>query len=116
MLGWRSPTTVLLSDGDVDGTTSNLIVEVNLLDGQRRELSRFDVGARDDLAVCDVQLATALVPGLTVRPATNPDRGSWPAWARITAATAGVLVLFALALWGFRRRRRGRVPSAEPVA
>jgi hypothetical protein len=116
VLGWRSPTTVLLSTGDVEGTTSNLITEVNLADGRRQVLSRFAVGALDDLAVCDVQLATALVPELTLRPGTNPDRGPWPAWAQITAATGGTLVLLPLALWGFRRHRHARRPSAEQVA
>ncbi|HEX6686734.1 MAG TPA: hypothetical protein VF062_28475 [Candidatus Limnocylindrales bacterium] len=105
VLGWRSPTVVLLSDGDVSGTSSNLITEVDLANEQTRVLSRFDVGKLDDLAVCGVQLATALVPEMVTRPGSDPDRGTWPLWAVITAGVASVLVLLPAALWMFRRRR-----------
>lgn len=106
VIGWRSPTTVLISHGDVEGTTSNLITEVDLASGSRRVLSRFEVGARDDLAVCDVQLATNLVPGMAMRPWTGPDRGPWPMWAVITVALCATVVAGSLALWVSRRHRR----------
>jgi hypothetical protein len=119
VLGWRSPATVLISEGDVDGTTSNLITEADLASGGRRVLSRFEVGARDDLAVCDVQLAAGLVPGMVMRSGTGPDRGPWPTWAVITAALCATVVAGSLVLWMSRRRRRriSRVrPSSEQAA
>jgi hypothetical protein len=105
VIGWRSPATVLISTGDVGGTTSNLITEVDLVGGGRRVLSRFEVGARDDLAVCDVQLAASLVPGMSIRPGTGPDRGSWPTWV-ITVALCAIMVACFLALWVSHRHRR----------
>lgn len=107
VLGWRSNTAVLLSDGDNRGTTSNLISEVDLATGgEPRVLSRFDVASRDDLAVCDVRLAAALVPELVTRSGSHPDRGMWPWWAIITSGVLIIMpVLISLAVWSFRRRR-----------
>ncbi len=119
VIGWRSPSTVLISEGDVDGTTSNLITEVDLAGGGRHVLSRFAVGARDDLAVCDVQLAASLVPGMVMRPGTGPDRGTWPTWAVITVALCATVVAGSSALWVSHRHRRriSRVrPSSEHAA
>ncbi len=97
---------MLLSTGDVDGTTSNLIVELNLTDRTHRTVSRFDVASRDDLAVGDVQLAAALLASATVRPDSPADRGMWPKWAIIT--TIACLTPLALAVTYLTLRRRHR--------
>jgi hypothetical protein len=107
VLGWQSPTRMLVSTGDVDGTTSNLIVSVDITTGGHEVISRFAVGAHDDLAVGDVQLATALLGDVGIRHSTDPDRGPWPAWAIITSAVClGVFAL--LALWWLRRNQSSR--------
>jgi len=108
VLGWRTPTSMLVSSGDVDGTTSNLIIEVDITNGSHHILSRFSVGARDDLAVGDVQFATALIPEATIRHSTNPNRGSWPTWAIVTAIACLAPAVFGIVLWWTRRiKRRG---------
>lgn len=105
VIGWRSPTTMLVSTGDVDGTTSNLIAAVNVTDGSHDVISRFTVGKRDDLAVLDVQLAAALVAEADIRHSTSPDRGTWPGWAIITGSLCLVIVALPVLLW-IRRIRQ----------
>jgi hypothetical protein len=107
VLGWRSDATMLVSTGDVDGTTSNLIVAVNIADGGHQVISRFAVGPHDDLAVGGVQLASALVPGAGVRHSADPDRGPWPTWAIVTSAVCLGVCLAGPLLWWIRRRRAG---------
>ncbi len=105
VLGWRSPTSMLVSGGDVDGTTSNLIVEVNVLTGSRAIVSRFAVGQRDDLAVGDVQLAAGLLDGMSIRHSTSPDRGIWPAWAIVSTLVCLAPFVVAVILWWRKRSR-----------
>jgi len=93
VLGWRSPTTMLVSGSDVNGTTSNLIAEVDITTGAHRVISRFRVGANDDLAVADVQLATALLAEVGMRSGANPDRGVWPDWLILTVMLCFVPML-----------------------
>ncbi|MGY0237059.1 TolB family protein [Longispora urticae] len=108
VLGWRSPTRMLVSGGDVDGTTSNLISEVDVTTGGHHVVSRFEVGARDDLAVLDVQLATGLLADVTVRPGGDPDRGPWPTWAVVTSLLCASPFVVAGVLWWWLRTRRAR--------
>jgi hypothetical protein len=104
VIGWRSPTRVLVSGGDVDGTTSNLIAEVDVAGGSSQVISRFAVGDSDDLAVSDVQLATGLLADMSVRHSTDPDRGLWPTWAILVAiACVTTVAVFVLILWKRRR-------------
>jgi Tol biopolymer transport system component len=107
VLGWQSPTRMLVSTGDVDGTTSNLIIAVDITTGSRQIVSRFAVGAHDDLAVGDVQLATALLGTARVRHSTHPDRGPWPVWAIGTSAVCVILFALAAVLRRIRRRTAG---------
>jgi len=104
ILGWRSPTTMLVSTGDVDGTTSNLIVEVDISGSGHRVISRFRVGPRDDLAVGDVQLATGLLAGATMRSGAGPDRGPWPTWAVVTLALCFAPMAVTVLVGHLRRR------------
>jgi WD40 repeat protein len=105
VLGWRSPTAMLVSAGDLDGTTSNLIIEVDITNGSRHVLSRFTAGARDDLAIGGVQLATGLIGTATVRHSTDPDRGPCPAWAVITAVVCLTPFAFGVVFWLVRRAK-----------
>jgi hypothetical protein len=106
VIGWRSPAQMLVSTGDGDGTTSNVIAEVSLAGGGTRVLSRFAIDRDDDLAVNDVQLAAALVSGLEIRHSTDPDRGAWPGWAFATSlACLTPVVLLVLVLIRKRLRR-----------
>lgn len=106
VLGWRSPSTMLVSGSDVNGTTSNLIVEVDIAGGAHRVIGRFRVGPNDDLAVGDVQLATGLLAEMGTRSGANPDRGPWPTWTIVTAVLC--LVVVALIVIVARRPRRWR--------
>jgi hypothetical protein len=106
VLGWRSPTSMLVSGCDVDGTTSNLIVEVNISTGSHELVSRFRVGQRDDLAVGDVQLASGLLDGISIRHSGDPDRGVWPTWAIVSTVVCLTPLALLAASWFYRRRRR----------
>jgi WD40 repeat protein len=104
VIGWRSPTRMLVSGGDVDGTTSNLIAEVDVAAGSSQVISRFTVGDSDDLAVSDVQLATGLLADMSLRHSTDPDRGLWPTWV-ILVAIACITAVAAFVLIRWKRRR-----------
>ena len=81
------------------------VTEVDLTDGSSQVISRFAVSKRDDLAVGDVQLATALLTEAAIRHSTDPDRGQWPTWA-IVASQGCLIPVVALALlWWVRRRK-----------
>lgn len=102
LLGWRSAGNVVIATANAAGQLS--LAEVQLGDGTRRTLSRFDTGSTCELGaqtceVFDLQLATGLLPDLTVRRAGSPQRGPWPA-----ALTISVVLGAALLLW--RRMRR----------
>ncbi|MEV6520556.1 hypothetical protein AB0M43_01275 [Longispora sp. NPDC051575] len=113
VLGWRSPTRMLVSGGDVDGTTSNLISEVDVTTGAYHVVSRFEVGPRDDLAVLDVQLATGLLADLAVRPGGDPDRGPWPTWALVTSLLCASPFVLGAGLWWRLRTRRAKSPVPQ---
>jgi hypothetical protein len=113
VLGWRTPTKMLVSAGDVNGTTSNLIVEVDIAGGAQRVLSRFRVGANDDLAVGDVQLASALLPEMGKRSGDSPNRGPMPTWMMVTLVLSFVPATLTVLLGRWRRsRRRDAAPSS----
>ncbi|WP_157641435.1 TolB family protein [Longispora albida] len=115
VLGWRSGSAFLASSGDVDGTTSNLIIEVQLT-GEHKVISRFEVGRRDDLAVGDVQLATGLLRGSVRRSAGNIQRGPWPLWTRAAGIGFAAVLLVPVAWWALRRRRVHTPRPAAPGA
>ncbi|GAA4565480.1 hypothetical protein GCM10023176_13700 [Micromonospora coerulea] len=105
LLGWRSAGSVVVATINAAGHAS--LAEVQLGSGTRRTMSRFDTGHNCELGmqscqVFDLQLATGLVPDLTVRHAGRPQRGPWPAALTIPVAT--VVPAAALLLW--RRMRR----------
>ncbi|SCG39405.1 hypothetical protein [Micromonospora inositola] len=105
LLGWRSAGSVVAATANAAGQLS--LTEVQLGAGTRRTLSRFDTGDSCELGmqtcqVFDLQLATGLLPDLTVRHAGRPQRGPWPATLTIPVAT--VVLGAALLLW--RRVRR----------
>jgi dipeptidyl aminopeptidase/acylaminoacyl peptidase len=106
-LGWRDATHLIAATAGSDGRLS--LVEVDLTTAARRVLTRFDTGSNCELGmqhceVVDLQLATALLPDLTVRHAGSPDRGPWP-WIVLYPAAA-VLLAGAAVLWHLRRRRK----------
>jgi hypothetical protein len=112
LLGWRSAGTVVVAATNGSGQLS--LVEVPLDGGGRRTLTRFDTGRTCELGlqhcqVFDLQLATGLLPEVTVRHAGRPQRGPWP-----VALTAGVAVAgagVALLLWRVTRAARRRRAS-----
>jgi WD40 repeat protein len=105
LLGWRS------ADSMVVATTNDAsqlsLAEVQPSNGSRRTLSRFDTGSSCELGtqncqVFDLQLATGLLPHLTVRNAGHPQRGPWP--APLTIPVAFTIIGAGLLIW--RRIRR----------
>lgn len=106
LLGWRSGRVMLVLDTDAAGHLT--IAEVDLRDGTHRRLSRFGTGSTCEFGtqscqVFDLQLATGLLPGVTVRHATSARRGPWPIWLTVTVAIP-VLCAVLLAGWLVRRR------------
>ncbi len=110
VLGWRSPVKVVTYD--IGAGVGGSLVEVDLDTGDRRVLSKFRTLHRceywtEQCQVFDVQLATGLLPALTVRHAAGPDRGWWPTW--LTVACLGfTATLAALGAWVVSRTRRRR--------
>ncbi|GAA4685730.1 hypothetical protein [Phytohabitans rumicis] len=110
LLGWRSADSMVVATTNDAGQLS--LTEVALGAGTRRTLSRFDTGSTCELGtqncqVFDLQLATGLLPDLTVREAGRPRRGPWP--ATLTIPVAATVVGAALLLW--RRMRRPLAPG-----
>ncbi|MEH1168472.1 hypothetical protein V6V47_24110 [Micromonospora sp. CPCC 205539] len=111
LLGWRSADSVVVTTIDAEGHVA--LAEVRLGSGARRTLSRFDTGSTCELGmqtchIYDLDVATGLLPDLTVRSAGRPNRG--PQRMLVSAVIGGGVVLgAALLLW--RRRRR----SAQPL-
>ncbi|BCJ73750.1 hypothetical protein CS0771_32940 [Catellatospora sp. IY07-71] len=109
-LGWLSDDAMLGVSWDYAWDTGALW-SVPVDGAAKVALSRFDDAYRCELGMqrCvpwEISVAGGLLPELTVRPAGSPDRGLWPAWARLTAS-----VLLALAVfggWRLLRRLRHR--------
>jgi hypothetical protein len=105
LLGWRAVDSVVVATANAAGQLS--LTEVHLGTDTRRTLSRFDTGSSCELGtqicqVYDLQLATGLLPDLSVRDAGRPQRGPWP--TVLTTPVASVILGAALLLW--RRVRR----------
>ncbi|GAA1799615.1 hypothetical protein GCM10009682_21550 [Luedemannella flava] len=111
VLGWRSPTSIVVEGSDDDADTDTL-VEVSVVDGHRTVLSRFPTTRSCEYGQhrCRpyrIQLATNLIADATIRPSA-PDRGPWvPVVHAATTLGAGALGV-ALVLLILRRRRRRR--------
>jgi hypothetical protein len=105
LLGWRSADSVVVATTNAAGQLS--LTEVRLGASTRRTLSRFDTSSTCELRtrtcqVFDLQLATGLLPDLTVRHAGRPQRGPWPATLTIPSPPPSLAP--PLLLW--RRMRR----------
>ncbi|MGI5246035.1 WD40 repeat domain-containing protein [Dactylosporangium sp. CA-139066] len=105
VLGWRDATHMIAAT--TNGSALSL-TEINLTTGDRQILSNFDTAMTCELGmqhceVYDLQLATGLLPDLTVRHARSPDRGPWPWLLRIPIAVA---LIAAATLFRLLRRRR----------
>ncbi|MEU5907879.1 hypothetical protein [Micromonospora sp. NPDC047527] len=114
LLGWRSAGSVLVATINTAGHAA--LAEVNLGDGTRRTLARFDTGSTCEIGLqsCqlfDLHLATGLLPDLTVRSAGRPQRGPWP---MLLNAVIGVAVIgTAYLLWRRTHPRRGPKPRGD---
>jgi hypothetical protein len=129
VLGWTSPTEVIVMDDltaptSPDSTDEKHWVTAVSVDGQqsRRLMSVPDDG---NYGVGRFHLASALAPDLEVRPAGSADRGTWPTVVRIgaIAAALGLLVSYARSAWRGRQRARrraayraARLAAADTVA
>jgi hypothetical protein len=113
MLGWRSPSSVVIQQW-LDDEQRDALVEVNLINGNRTVLSRFsnNNSCEYGLQQCNVyriQLAACLLMEAGLRD-PDPDRGPYLIVVRLAAiAVTGVVV--AGALWFIRRRAGRRVRS-----
>lgn len=114
VLGWRSPTSVLVQTPI--SATNDAIVEVSLADGRTTVLSRFSDRhvCEHGLQICHayrIQLATGLLDQVRMRP-SDPDRGPL---AEVISALPGVQVGLAAAglLWFILGRRGAR--RKDPV-
>ncbi|MGY0231580.1 TolB family protein [Longispora urticae] len=126
VLGWRDADTFLAvvtdadprSDGTVSywgfaGRTRAQIVEVDVAGGPPRVLANFVTDPDGDLTSRDIQLATALVPGMGSRAGGDGDLGWWPL-GFVLGAVACLAVpvgLGALLFRGLVRARRRAVSA-----
>lgn len=124
LLGWRSPTSVLVASyvNQAEPWNGPLeLIEESTVDGSRTVLSRFPsaggCGPRNSCGVYNVQVATNLVQHAGSRP-SDPDRGlsvpvDDPGSVMIAAivGTALIAVIVTVVVW----RRRGRRHSAHPA-
>jgi hypothetical protein len=109
VLGWRSPTSLLLTEEEA--TDAPTLFEVRLgRAGEVREISRTEPGRLGLTTTYRMRAATALLPAAQVRPATDPARGPWPWWLRLYAA--GVF-LAGVGLVGAAGRAVAGVPGAR---
>lgn len=114
VLGWAGPDRVVVARDRQSATT---IVQAPLHGGPGRQLSTIPHGA--GYPVAGLQLATALLPELRVRPAAAPDRGRWPTWWRVGIALGVTGSSFAAAYLLASRRdrvRRAAQAGAAPAA
>jgi hypothetical protein len=110
LLGWRSPTTMLVGWDDGTARGTNLIVEVPVDGGQPRTISQLSLDEHG--WVTGLHLAPGLAAVADVRDPGTPARGPWlQLWATdfVTPllVVAPVVVLFA-AIWMANQRRRRR--------
>jgi hypothetical protein len=124
ILGWRSPTQVLVQQW-LPGLGTDAIVGLSIADGPTTVLSRFSTASSCEfgMQVCQayrIQLATGLLDRIGVRP-SDPDRGLLAGLADIGRMLLIVLVLALLLRSLYRHRRpyhqlpRRPGPSPEPA-
>jgi hypothetical protein len=109
MLGWRAEDRIVAQTRE-EASGAITISEIPLGGGAATVLSRFDNGRSCGYGLhrCDayeIRMASGLLPALPVRPAGEPDRGSWPTWFRHAVAALS-LAAAALGLWGVHLVRR----------
>jgi WD40 repeat protein len=115
VLGWRSPTELLICEDEFNSSADGLILAVSVHTGQRQRLSRFDIAPSDTYPVQNLQLATGLVAGIAVRSESRVHRGPWPMWLTLTLALIVDLLLLIL-LGRLTRVRRGRPGRPQSLA
>jgi hypothetical protein len=108
MLGWRSPTHVLIHQR-FPGLDTDSIVDLSIMDGPTTVLSQFSTASSCEFglqrcAAYRIQLATGLLDRIGVRP-SDPDRGFLAGLADIGRMMLILLVLALLIRSLYRRRR-----------
>lgn len=114
ILGWRTPDTFLIRGPSGRDTRypDDALIEVSARTGARTQIATLD-GGRHGVSV--LQLATNLVPKMTIQPAGGADRGPWPPWAM--AALVVLVLVISGAGWLLRRLlRHPRTVGANTVA
>jgi hypothetical protein len=108
VLGWTAPNEVAvltetkLSDAGLDPGTY-WVTAVPLDGGDPRRLSAIPGGS--NYGVGRFQLASALLPDLGVRAASDIDRGRWPVPLRVAVALLTGMAVAAVASVAMNRRR-----------
>jgi hypothetical protein len=110
VLGWTAPNEVAvltetkLSDADPDPDPGTYWVTAVPLDGgDPRRLSAIPGGS--NYGVGRLQLASALLPDLGIRAASDIDRGRWPVPLRVAVALLTGMAVAAVASVAMNRRR-----------
>src|SRR5439155_22482658 len=109
VIGWRDARTVLTWGSVWNGNAADVdpyrVFEVSLGDGSHRTISEIPTGFNANYKPGRLELATALVAELRLRPAGAPDRGPWPTWAWVTAVLVQGVPALLVAGWAWARRR-----------
>jgi hypothetical protein len=116
IVGWRSPTEILLGEANTNYTAEPKIVAVSLTTGASRPLATLTAYNGAEIFSLDFQLAQGLILGVGVRAPGDPDQG-----ARVAVVDAGFVVLGVVTALGLiivlnRGRRRREFPSTAEEA
>jgi dipeptidyl aminopeptidase/acylaminoacyl peptidase len=115
LLGWRSPTEVLVGEAETNYTAQPQIVAVSLTTGERHPLATLTPYNGGEIFGLDFQLAQGLIPGVNARTPGDPDRAFRVAVVDTGFVVLGIVTAFGLIIFlnrGRRRRPRPFTPEA----
>jgi hypothetical protein len=112
---WTGPDRLLVRATGKNSDNTNVVVELNLTSGERRQITWVDTGFSDNYGLGYIEFATGLLANVKLRPTGPPDRGPWPQWLRIALVISAAVLVVVLALFIRLVHRRSRRRLGTPV-